>query len=426
MNFQTAKDSISHNWTEFRWYIGGHASYFAAMGIQGVVYPFLVTFVLLKPADMVGIAQMFTMLPMFGLVLLGGMTADRRELRMHLIRLQLLAAVPMFCLTAFVISDTLTFPLLIACGIGTGCVSAFVMPARDSLLNRVAQRSPNGDIQQAVTTITGIQFAAQLVGLFLGRQVSNVGVGVMLLALVFCYLLAAFCTTNLRPAPPWVPEEADDNLKSNPRWQRSLREIHEGLLEVRHSSKMFPVVLFIFMSGVLFNGVFAVHLQVLIRDEYLGNISDYSIILITFMVGITLSTTYISRYTRIVQQGRAMMISFTVSAIVFAGIYFYPPLWLLYVLVFFWGVSSAVTFSISRAIVQETASESHRARVMSVFQLGFLGGAPIGALVMGYVTRIFGPLDAILLPAFGAILIPVIMYFSTDLWNIRRSEAKQI
>ncbi len=175
---------------------------FAAMGIQGVVYPFLVTFVLLKSADMVGFAQMFTMLPMFGLVLLGGMAADRRELRMHLIRLQLLAAVPMFCLAALVITDYLTFPLLIACGVGTGCVSAFVMPARDSLLNRVARRSPNGDIQQAVTTITGLQFAAQLFGIFLGRQVSEVGAGVMLLALAFCYLAATFCTTNLRSAPP--------------------------------------------------------------------------------------------------------------------------------------------------------------------------------------------------------------------------------
>lgn len=426
MNVETAKNAILKSWVEFRWYAAGHAFYFAALGIQGVVYPFLVTFVLLKPADMVGIAQMFTMLPMFGLVLLGGMTADRRELRMHLIRLQLLAAVPMFCMAVLVISNTLTFLLLIVCGMGTGCVSAFVMPARDSLLNRVAQRSPNGDIQQAVTRVTGIQFAAQLAGIFLGRQVSDTGAGIMLLALAFCYLSAAFCTTNLRPAPPWLPEEPGDDVKSEPRWQRSLREIREGLLEVRQSSKMFPVVLFIFLSGVLFNGVFSVHLQVLIRDEYQGDISDYSIILITFMVGITLSTTYISRYTRIMRQGRAMLISFAMTAIVFIAIHFYPPLWLLYTLVFFWGASAAIIFSISRAIVQESASESHRARVMSVFQLGFLGGAPLGALVMGYATRLLGPLDAILLPASGVILISVVMLTLTDLWNIRRPEGQRV
>ncbi len=188
---------------------------------------------------------------------------------------------------------------------------------------------------------------------------------------------------------------------------------------------MFPVVLFIFLSGVLFNGVFTVHLQVLIRDEYQGNISDYSIILITFMVGITLSTTYISRYVRIMAQGRAMMLSFSVSTFVFIAIHFYPPLWLLYALVFFWGASSAVLFSISRSIVQETAAASHRARVMSVFQLGFLGGAPIGALAMGYATEFLGPLDAILLPASGGILMPIAMFFATDLWNVRRPEAER-
>ena len=102
-------NTSSPTWTEFRWYVGGHASYFLAMGIQNVIYPYLVTFVLLLSADLVGVAQMFTMLPMFGLVLFGGLTADRAELRMHLIRLQFLASLPMLALAVLIMSDFLTF-----------------------------------------------------------------------------------------------------------------------------------------------------------------------------------------------------------------------------------------------------------------------------------------------------------------------------
>jgi hypothetical protein len=45
---------------------------------------------------------------------------------------------------------------------------------------------------------------------------------------------------------------------------------------------------------------------------------------------------------------------------------------------------------------------------------------------MGYATDYLGPLDAILLPASGAVLIPVIMFMSTDLWNVRRPEEQHI
>jgi len=40
--------------------------------------------------------------------------------------------------------------------------------------------------------------------------------------------------------------------------------------------------------------------------------------------------------------------------------------------------------------VQEAAPTSHRARVMSVYSLGMMGGMPIGSFAMGYVISAFG------------------------------------
>lgn len=412
------------SWAEFRWYMGGHSSYFAAMGIQGIVYPYIVTFVLAKPADMVGIAQMFTMLPMFGLVLLGGMTADRRELRMHLVRLQFLAAFPMLVLAGLIFTESLTFTLLILCGIATGSVSAFVMPARDSLLNRVARRSPSGDIQQAVTMVTAIQFGAQLFGLLLaGQLVSQSGAGIMLLVLVASFLSAAFCTTNVDPAPPNVKLEPEDvNLIKVSRWRKNLADINEGIQEVRNSKRMLPVVTLIFFGGLLMMGVISVLLQVLIRDEYQGDISIYSNLMIAFTIGVTVSTTVLSRYFSVVRQGRTMMLAFGFGAVILSAIHFKPPLELLYLLMAAWGGASGINMSMSRSIVQEAAKASHRARIMSVYQLGFLGGAPLGSLGIGFVTDWLGPLDAVLVVIAGIAVVWMGLFFFSGLWHVKREQ----
>jgi hypothetical protein len=44
-----------------------------------------------------------------------------------------------------------------------------------------------------------------------------------------------------------------------------------------------------------------------------------------------------------------------------------------------------------RIIVQVETPESHRARALAVFQLGFTGGSPIGALGMGNLAAPVGP-----------------------------------
>ena len=57
-----------------------------------------------------------------------------------------------------------------------------------------------------------------------------------------------------------------------------------------------------------------------------------------------------------------------------------------------------VTLTLARTIVQESAAEEFRGRIMSVFTLGLLGSAPIGAIVLGNMIEAFGTLNA-LLPA---------------------------
>jgi predicted MFS family arabinose efflux permease len=72
----------------------------------------------------------------------------------------------------------------------------------------------------------------------------------------------------------------------------------------------------------------------------------------------------------------------------------------------------------SRAIVQESASDALRARMLAGFNLGTMGGGPIGSLLTGYVIRWLGPTDAVLVPCGLMVLLWAAVYFFTPLWRI--------
>ena len=70
-----------------------------------------------------------------------------------------------------------------------------------------------------------------------------------------------------------------------------------------------------------------------------------------------------------------------------------------------------------RIIVQLETPESHRARALAVFQLGFTGGSPIGALGMGYLAGQLGPRSAVLYPAAAMAVVLTVLFRRSGLWG---------
>jgi MFS family permease len=68
-------------------------------------------------------------------------------------------------------------------------------------------------------------------------------------------------------------------------------------------------------------------------------------------------------------------------------------------LTFCWGLTGSVFINLSRVVFQEKATEANRARVLSIYQVGLIAGAPIGSLIAGLMSGAFGPDVAISLAA---------------------------
>ena len=82
--------------------------------------------------------------------------------------------------------------------------------------------------------------------------------------------------------------------------------------------------------------------------------------------------------------------------------------------------------TMSRAIVQEASPTSHRARIMSVYSLGMMGGMPIGSIVLGWSVDVFGAREAVLIPVFGMAATLVYLVVATDMWKLTRTSLNNL
>jgi len=97
----------------------------------------------------------------------------------------------------------------------------------------------------------------------------------------------------------------------------------------------------------------------------------------------------------------ALIIAFAVSR----------TLWLSDILLFMTGATLMIVFSTVTSLVQLTAPNHMRGRVMSIYMLAFRGGMPLGSLVSGWLATFIGA--PMVIGINGVLLIIVAAYFLT-------------
>ena len=80
-----------------------------------------------------------------------------------------------------------------------------------------------------------------------------------------------------------------------------------------------------------------------------------------------------------------------------------------YVLLFVFGVTLMAVFTMISSLVQLITGNEMRGRVMSVYNVAFRGGMPIGSLVTGYLVPMFTA--PVVLAVNGTLLFALGLYF---------------
>ncbi|MCP5179921.1 MAG: MFS transporter [Pseudomonadales bacterium] len=394
-----------------RWYLTSSALFLIPGGVQMVLFPYLVAVYLHESPTRVGIAQMAGQLPMLLLILFGGVVGDRVDQRRLLLFLQTVMMLPPLVIAGLESNGFLTYSVLIAWAIFGGTLGAFAQPARDALLNRIA----GPEIQRVVILVIGVQFGIQIIGFAIGSQAATLGVVPVLFMQSFAMLCAMLATRRIPLAEPAV--------RTQPR-QHPLRDIAEALRMAWQHEAIRPAVIQAFSVGLFFAGSYIVILPLMVRDLYHGTSVGIAMAFAANMLGSTTTIFVLMRLGGVQRPGRALLIGSMFSLSVLALLTQELSLVMFYVAIYLWGMCGGIGMTMSRSIVQEAAPDSHRARLLSVFSLGMMGGMPIGSFMLGACVDLLGPRQAVWVPVLGMLAITVLLRLFTRLWYVERNPPK--
>lgn len=415
-------------------YLAVQCSWFMAFGLQMVLFPYLITGRdhLHMDGLALGLANMALSLPSVIFLLIGGVVAERADGKRLLILLHLLAAAPAMLLAFHVGPGELTYPMMIFYALTIGTIGAFMMPARDSIVNEVVERrmrvGSGVTLQLGVTLATMAQFLAQIAGLILAGYADRAtkmppwlggfSIGpISAEALLFTQgiVLISGAAFALMLGRGRQVRSDGKGLKA------TLSAIGEGVTAVRADPKLWAMTLLMFGVGVFVIGAFLVVLPIVNRDVYHFGSSGIRDMFVTFWMGAFVSSAVLAVFKRIKRQGRLLLIAQFIASASILLMMATIPHWAFLGIVFTWGLAAGISIAMSRSIVQDSAPKQKLARVLSIYQLGFMAGAPFGAALMGALVDLFGPQKIAIVPAGGMILLIVWMVFFTPVWNMKGS-----
>ena len=305
-----------------------------------------------------------------------------------------------------------------------------MMPARDAIINEVVERRMRAGsgvtLQLGVTLATMAQFGAQIFGLIIagyadkatrmpdwlgGVTIGPIASWRLLLAqglIVACGAVFAVMLAKGRRV-----HTGRSGMGA------AFGDIAEGFRTVRSDGKLWGMTILMFGVGIFVIGSFLVVLPIINRDTYGLGSDGIRDMFVTFWLGAFVASVGLTAFKNVRRPGRLLLIAQFLGSIAILAMLWDVPHFLFLGIVFVWGLAAGISIAMSRSIVQDAAPKDQLARVLSIYQLGFMAGAPLGAAMMGYLTDAFGPQKIAIVPALGMTCLIIWMILSTPIWNLK-------
>lgn len=397
-------NSIFSN-ADFRTYLGSTAFSGIAIAMQQLLLSWILIGILDLPATQVGAIQAATGIPGIFLMLLGGARADGRDPKALLITVYALAPLLPLFLIGVIGIDMLNIWSVLLWGLGMSVMISYSSPAQQAILNSVA----GDEVQKAVSAATGVGFLVQMAGLCVAGTMDSLGLVPVLAFQSVCIGFGALAIRRLRFT----------NTQTKPANRSALANIVAGLRAVHESKIIFNVLTINFASSIFNAGAFMTVFPFIIKRIYAGDALLLSMMMIVFYAGAAVSNFIMIRIMPLAQPGKYFLVMQLSRMLILGVMWIQPPFWLMVLATIGWGLNMGVTMTLARSIVQESAQLEFRARIMSVYSLGLLGSAPIGAIVLGWIIESFGTLNALLPAMLLSVLLFTYGVLATNVYGYR-------
>jgi predicted MFS family arabinose efflux permease len=368
---------------------------------------------LTKDPFYLGLDLFLGQLPIIMFSLFGGVFADRLDRRKMLLTSQYIQMACAFLLALLFFTHVVRvgriWPIL-ALSFVVGLGQSFGGPAYSALLPTLV--GPE-DLANAIA-MNSIQFnLARILGPTIG------GFAFTLLGATWCFTLngisyLAVIASLFMIHVKFVPAKSREPV---------LHSMAEGIRFIRCRDGMTPLVVLAFCT-TLFGFSLTGFLPVFVQAIFHKGPETYTLLLVFSGAGSICGALIVAAMEKFKGQQRltVLILAFLGFAIAAFAMSKWLPLSCL--LIFFTGVAVMASASLMLSLVQLITTDAMRGRVMSVYNLAFRAGIPLGSLALGKLIPIFGVSKA--LAGAGFMLVAVSLYFLLAKGEVNTSDPLNI
>ena len=328
-----------------------------------------------KSSFMLGLDSFLGSIPIVLFSLVGGVFADRTERQKLLLGSQFVQMACAFLLAGLFAGGLRHIWPILTLSFIAGTAQSFGGPAYSALIPTLVKPE---DLPNAIA-LNSIQFnTARVLGPTVG------GVTLTLLGASWCFGLngisfVAVIISLLIIHPHFVPTKSGESV---------LTSMKEGLQFIRRQGAMEALIMLAF-SMTLLAFPLIVFLPVFAKDVFHGGPNLYTILLVCSGIGSICGALTVAGLGKHRRMGRTLLLMLMALGVLISGFALSHRLVLSCILIFFAGALLLAVFTSITSLVQMIAPDNMRGRVLSVYNVAFRGGVPVGSLVVGALVREF-------------------------------------
>lgn len=395
----------SLQYRNYRLFFTGQSISLIGTWIQQVATPWLV-FTLTNDVLLLGIVSFASQIPNFVLASVAGAISDRWNRYHIMIVAQVLYMCQALSMAALYFSGNIKVWHIILLSVALGCINAFDIPARQSLVPSMIGKKE--DLGNAIALNSSMFNGARLLGPSIAGVLlaaANEGVCFLINGLSYIFVIGSLLKMKI----PYIPQAKE---KEPVFWQ-----LKEGFRYTFGFAPIRAVILLIALISLM-GMPYITLMPVFAKDILVGDSHTFGFLMAASGCGAMVAAIYLASRKTVVGLGRLIPWaagSFGMSLAIFA-ISRSPAFSILMMAVT--GMTMMLHTASSNTILQTIVDDDKRGRVMSFYSMAYMGAAPFGSLLAGTAAKIIGA--PLALGVGGAVCIGGALYFAKTLPKLRK------
>jgi predicted MFS family arabinose efflux permease len=327
--------------------------------------------------------------------LVGGVIADRRDRRKMLLMSQYIQMFSAFVLTALFYFHVVKVWHILCLSFVSGIGQSFGGPAYSALLPTLVSQEdyPNAIAWNSIQFNLGRLIGPTLAGLALEKLNATWCFG--LNGISFIAVIISLYVINVG----FIPAKSSERI---------LTSMKEGIAFIRTRPGLVSLIILAF-SMALFGFQLLPFLPVFAKEVFHGSAPTYARLLVSSAAGSVCGALMVAAIGRTKRQGRTALWMLLLLSALIMGFAASKSIWLSCALLFLGGAALMTVFAMIQSLVQANAKDQMMGRVMSVYNVAFRAGMPIGSLVIGRLIPILTVSRTI--EYTGSVLAALALYF---------------